>query len=174
MESLMRCPIDGRELTPLQYEEAIIHTCESCGGELLGAEALTHVVNCREKVYGSRYQQLVEVSKPLGGVPSKNLQSGICCPVCAAKMQTVNYLGEAAVHIDRCLACHAVWLDPNELEQVQVLVESWQQRAPQQLALVAGKLEAARMRAAEVGDASFQGSRFAFVNALMNRLLDAA
>ena len=32
----------------------------------------------------------------------------------------------------------------------------------------------ARMRAAEVGDASFQGSRFAFVNALMNRLLDAA
>ena len=48
-------------------------------------------------------------SRPLGGVPSKNLQRGLGCPVCAAKMQTVNYLGEAAVHIERCLACQAVW-----------------------------------------------------------------
>lgn len=170
----MRCPIDGRELTPLQYEGAIVHSCESCGGELLSSDALAHVVNSREKIFGPKYQQLVDVSRPLGGVPSRNLQRGLPCPVCAAKMQTVNYLGEAAVHIDRCLACQAIWLDPNELEQVQVLLESWQHKAPQQLALIAGKLEAARMRAAEVGDASFQGSRFSFVNAIMNRLLDAA
>ena len=70
--------------------------------------------------------------------------------------------------------CGGVWLDRNELEHIQILTERWADEAPQQLQQVAGQLEAARRDAAEQANDGFAGSRFAFINALINRLLDAA
>ena len=53
-------------------------------------------------------------------------------------------------------------------------MERWADQAPQELAKIAGKLQAARRRAEEMSSKGFEGARFAFVNALINRLLDAA
>lgn len=170
----MRCPGDGRELTPVEYEGALIHTCETCGGELLSGDSLGHIVRTRQAHFGPQWDGLMKASRPLAGVPAKNLQRGVACPVCAAKMQTVNYLGDASLMLDRCLACGSVWLDSSELEQVQIMVEKWQDRAPDQLRSISLQLENARRNACAAGEAAFQGSRFAFANALINRLLDAA
>jgi hypothetical protein len=53
-------------------------------------------------------------------------------------------------------------------------MERWADEAPQQLQAIAGKLEVARREVAEQTNDAFTGSRFAFVNALINRLLDVA
>ena len=86
-------------------------------------------------------------------------------------MVVTNYGGNSGVYVDRCPGCGSLWLDQQQLEKIQVLMEKWADEAPHELAKIAGKLEAARRRAAPKG---FEGSRFAFVNALINRLLDAA
>ena len=53
-------------------------------------------------------------------------------------------------------------------------MERWADEAKPQIQALAGKLEMARRNAAGNTAGSFSGSRFAFVNALINRLMDAA
>ena len=89
-------------------------------------------------------------------------------------MMLLNYLGDTGVHLDRCPACHGLWLDHQELERVQVLVERWADDAPEQIRSIAGQLEEAREQAARETTGVFQASRFSLVNALINRILDAA
>lgn len=170
----MRCPIDGRELTMMEYEGAVILTCDSCGGELISGDALAHIVRTRQMQFGELWPQLMQHSRPVSGVPAKSVQRGLCCPVCAAKMTTLNYFRTTDVLLDKCSQCGAVWLDQKELEQVQTLMEQWQDQAPGQLAAVSMKLEQERKRAAATGESAFAGSRFSFVNAIVNRLVDAA
>lgn len=170
----MRCPIDGRELTMLEYEGALILSCDTCGGELVSGDALAHIVRNRQQVFGELWPQLVQHSRPVSGTPAKSVQRGLACPVCQAKMTTVNYFRTTDVLIEKCGQCGAVWLDQKELEQVQTLMEQWQDQAPGQLAAISQKLEQSRKRAAATGESAFAGSRFSFVNALVNRLMDAA
>ena len=59
-----------------------------------------------------------------------------------------------------------------QLEKVQALTERWSDQASDQLQAVTGELEAARQRVAASSANAFQGSRFAFVNAMINRILD--
>jgi len=55
-----------------------------------------------------------------------------------------------------------------------MLLEKWEDAAPAQLRSAAGKLNRARAEAAARTSKAFGGSRFSFVNAMVNRLLDAA
>lgn len=170
----MRCPIDGRELTPIEHEGALVFTCESCGGDLLSGDTLSHILRTRQDVYGELWPQLVHHSRPIASTPAKSQQRGLGCPICCAKMTTVSYFGTSDICVDRCQQCHAAWLDLQELERVQALFEQWHGQAPGQLAAVSMKLEHARRKIVAAGESAFQGSRLSFVNALMNRLLDAA
>ena len=102
------------------------------------------------------------------------LRVAACCPSCNGSMRVTNYCGDSGVCVDRCDACGGLWLDHLELEKVQVLLEQWADDAPAQIQAVAGELENVRRETAERLDNAFAGSRFAFVNALINRFLDAA
>ena len=170
----IRCPIDNSQLQPVEYEGALIQTCGQCGGELLSAEALGHIVQKREEVFGADWQSLVRDHEPLRGIPNHACQHALSCPVCDSPMETINYAGDTQVIVDRCEECHALWLDHHELEMAQAILENWQNRAPGRLRAIAGDIEKARAQAAERTSGAFAGSRFAFVNAVINRLLDAA
>ena len=89
-------------------------------------------------------------------------------------MRVVNYGGDSGVFVDRCERCQGIWLDQQELEKIQLLTEQWADEAPQQLRALSSELETARQAAAAQTNSAFSGSRFAFVNAVINRLLDAA
>ena len=169
----MRCPIDGNALSPIEYEGVMILACEECGGELLSGDALSRIVNVREAHFDSEQADLLGDRTPLAGVPSDEARS-LTCPLCSGAMSAVNYGGDSGAIVDRCPTCEAVWLDAGELEKIQILMERWQDDAPFQLRAIAGELEHARRTAAAASGARFQGSRFAFVNALINRFLDAA
>ncbi|MFG0284458.1 MAG: zf-TFIIB domain-containing protein [Phycisphaerales bacterium JB039] len=170
----MRCPIDNTELTPVEYEGALIQTCASCGGELVTADALGHIIRKREEVFGPDWKSLVSDHEPLRGVPDHESRRLFPCPVCDEPMATVNYAGDTQVIVDRCESCGAMWLDQHELEMAQVILEQWKDKAPERLRAIAGDIERARADAAAKASGAFAGSRFAFVNAVINRLMDAA
>lgn len=170
----MKSPIDGSDMKPIEYEGALIYTCQTSGGELVGADALAHIIRRREQTFGAEWDALLAHHEPLRGVPGEAAERQLECPFCSAEMMPVNYGSDSAVIVDRCIGCGAVWLDAHELEMIQALMETWHDHAPDQIRSIASELERARTSAAgKVGDA-FQGSRFSFVNAVMNRLLDAA
>jgi Zn-finger nucleic acid-binding protein len=166
--------MDGRELSPFVLGGCALHTCESCGGELIPSEALKSIVQARESFFGEHWSDVVSATMPPTGVADKTVQRGVSCPVCAARMQTTLYMSETPVHLEHCLACGANWLDSTELEHVQSLLESWETRAPAPVRALQLRHESERQMAVSIGETAFQVARFRIVSALMNRLLDAA
>jgi Zn-finger nucleic acid-binding protein len=170
----MDCPQCQRRMRDMEYEGVLVKTCDGCGGEFIGADQLAHIVQTRDERFCERRQQAGSVMRPRFGVPDEEDRRTLFCPDCDTAMEVGNYGGDTAVFVDRCDRCGGVWLDCEELENVQVLMERWLDAAPAQIREIANELEDARRSAAEQTSNVFAGSRFAFVNALINRLLDAA
>jgi len=168
----MDCPICLSAMKPIPYEGCPIHTCDSCGGEFVAGESLAAIVRTRHEKFPAALLAQVQTQQPEFGVFCE--ARGLGCPACENPMRSMNYTGDTGVCIDRCELCNGIWLDREELEKVQVLLEQWQDRAPILLRPVAGKLEEARAKAAAKAGNAFRASRFSFVNAVINRLLDAA
>jgi Zn-finger nucleic acid-binding protein len=170
----MKSPIDGSEMTAIEYEGALIYTCKTSGGELVGPDALSHIVNSRQQRFGPEWDALVADHEPLRGIPGGESKRRLACPCCHDEMAPVNYGTDTAVIVDRCATCGAVWLDAHELEMIQALMEAWQDHAPASIRAISFELEDARRKAAAKANDAFHASRFSFINALFNRLLDAA
>lgn len=170
----MNCPNCGTEMNLIEYEGVLIHTCESCGGEYLGPAELAHIARTREERFPESLQAELSACDPVTGVPVEETERQLYCPACNSPMKVVNYCCNTGVFIDRCEQCDGVWLDKDELEKLQVLLERWSDEAPAKIKQMAGDLEKARREAVESTSDAFAGSRFSFINALMNRFLDAA
>jgi len=170
----MECPQCQRLLREATYEGVLIHICDKCGGEFIGADELAHIVRTREERFPEASDSTPARIQPQFGVPDSETRRRLNCPQCTATMQVNNYGGDSGIYIDCCPQCGAVWLDHNELENIQVLMERWADEAPAQIQAIAGQLEQARQHAAQTTSNAFAGSRFAFINALINRFLDAA
>ncbi len=170
----MKCPICESTLKPVDYEGVEVDVCETCGGEFLDADELGHIVRVREEVFPDDVREVLSLRQPVFGVPIEERRRQLCCPKCGCEMHALNYSTDSGVYVDRCGACGGFWLDADELEHVQILAEHWADEAPEVARRMAGRLEAARLEAARRSNGVFAGSRFAFVNALINRILDAA
>ena len=170
----MQCPQCAAGLSPAIYEGVPINTCETCGGEFVGGEELARIVQTEQQPLGQDLQLAMAHNKPSFGHTGSEPDRWLQCPACAKTMNVVNYGGDSGIFVDRCNVCGGLWLDHEELEKVQIVMERWAQEAQPQLQAIAGELEQARRKAAESTSGAFSGSRFAFVNALVNRLLDAA
>jgi Zn-finger nucleic acid-binding protein len=170
----MNCPNCSAQLRIVCYEGVNVETCDKCGGEFVEPDELAHIVKSRQSHFGKHLQDLMKDHKPMFGKPAGQSDQQRTCPACSGAMQLVNYGGDTGVGVDRCDDCGGLWLDHDEIEKVQLIMEKWQDEAPAKLNAIAGQLEMARRQAAERTSKAFAGSRFSFVNALINRLLDAA
>jgi Zn-finger nucleic acid-binding protein len=151
-----------------------IHTCEACGGELIGSEQLARIVRSRRQRRGPQHGDTLAGHRPCFSGTVARPQRALACPFCEGSMHVVNYGGDSGVFVDRCGICETMWLDHKELEKVQIVMEKWAGEAPAHLQAIAGELEQARRKAADDTRGAFCGARFSFVNAVVNRFLDAA
>ena len=170
----MQCPQCRSALELLEYEGAPVHGCDTCGGEFISAEDLGCIVRVRQEKFSAELQASLAERQPSFSVPESETTRSLSCPDCGESMRVVNYGGDSGVFVDRCERCAGIWLDQQELEKIQLLMEQWADEAPQQLRELSTELETARQAAAAQTNSAFSGSRFSFVNAVINRLLDAA
>ena len=170
----MKCPRCRTALNTSHFHDIEIHTCAACGGEFVPGAMLPRILEMRRTEFDSAMLLEVEGREPVYGVPAEELDEDVACPACSAAMRPLNYAGDTAVIVDRCDGCDGVWLDQKELDHIQAILNQWDVDAQGRLALISHRLEAARQDAAAAGDSAFQGSRFSFINAIVNRLLDAA
>lgn len=168
----MNCPCCTAPLRELSYEGVSIRTCDGCGGEFVGPQPLRHIVNVRLERFGPEIHKMVESRMPTEGVPVKDGRT-LECPSCKGATGVINYTLDSGVLIDRCTKCGGMWLDAQELENLQALLERWEDEAPARLEALEPRLRAVRETNRRLG-AKFEGSRFAFVNAVVNRILRAA
>ncbi len=169
----MKCPQCAQELKQVTYETVAIHTCASCGGEFIGTPELGPIGRARQDRFSPQLRELLAQRTPRPGVAA-DAHPALCCPGCGEPMVAFSYGGDSGVLVDRCESCDGLWLDCEELERIQVLQERWAEEATDQLKQISIDLEKARREVAQATSSAFAGSRFAFINALINRYLDAA
>lgn len=170
----MNCPACTHTLRTCTYEGVDIETCDGCGGEFVTGEEMGHIVRVRDQRFSDPQRASVAHRKPMFGIADADATTRFCCPTCRSAMNPVNYAGDTGVVVDRCPSCGGMWLDHSELEKVQMLLEKWGDEAPSKIGAAQAELNRAREKAARDSSAVFRGSRFSFVNALVNRYLDAA
>ncbi len=170
----MQCPQCGASLQATVYEGVPVHTCDTCGGEFVGGEEFARIVEHRQEQFSDELRAELDERRPSFGELSTQPDRSLGCPACGQEMAVANYAGDSGIFVDRCTVCGGLWLDQEELEKVQIVMERWADEAKPRIRAIAGELEMARRKAAGSTSSAFSGSRFAFVNALINRLLDAA
>lgn len=168
----MNCPVCSATLETITYEGIAIETCPSCGGEWLDDGELLQVAETRDELFSAEERQAIANATSFVGVPANEPGRRRECPKCGAMMQQLNYAYDTGVIIDRCTANHGVWLDASELEKVQIMFESSCDLAPETLARFRDRLRAIERK--YVQRKPVRVSRFAFVNALIARIIDIA
>lgn len=170
----MNCPLCKAALRRIAYEGVSIETCDKCGGEFVGGEQLAQIVKVRDEKFAPELLKEVSTFKPSFAVPPQAFKRSLDCPACRAATRPVNYTGDSGVVLDRCTSCSGLWLDNSELEKIQALLEKWEDEAPAKIREATGQIKDSQRRAASLTTNAFRASRFSFVNAVINRMLDAA
>lgn len=166
----MNCPNCQEPLTPMTYEGITIESCPGCEGEWLDPGELKHVVTTRDVLFDEEERRAIAAAARITPIEVDREDRDLVCPKCGGQTDAINYGGDSGIVIDKCTTCGGIWLDAGELEKVQMLVEGWQDKLPDDL-----KKHGPRLR--QVADEVHQRgkvriSRFAFVNAIINGILD--
>jgi len=98
---MKRCPRDEAELREDQRGKVVIDTCPTCEGTFLDSMELAQVLGLSKDLAIERLT--------LDDIP--NLR----CPGCQARMDSHWFSLARRVMVDKCRACHGVWLDGGEL-----------------------------------------------------------
>lgn len=119
----MHCPACSGQLEVILYENIEIETCRGCGGEWLDHTELKKIVDQRDVYFDP--QQRAEVAKTikLKQMTTDDVDRKLTCPKCHGVTKAINYSGDSGIIIDRCSGCKGIWLDPGELEKIQMFVE---------------------------------------------------
>ena len=113
-----RCPRCKVPTTRVAYEGASVRTCGECGGYWVTEVALKGISNRRHlsfpEAVKERFLQLAEES---------NSTEPLLCLSCARVMVKEQFKDWDDIVIDRCGKCGGIWLDPGELEKIQIYWE---------------------------------------------------
>lgn len=125
--SCPRCHIPLRENF---YEGVPLKICPDCGGKLIDAEVMERIIARKEVAFSDHLKAKAkdfEENFLFDPVLRKKIHADkspkIACPNCGAKMRPRPYNYQYVIPVDKCLHCHKIWFDADELEILQILIE---------------------------------------------------
>jgi Zn-finger nucleic acid-binding protein len=126
-----RCPRCRSPLVDTFYEGVAVRACGVCGGKLVPLSHLDRIFLRRELAFSDA---LIAKAKEFRGRvllnPIKKQRAkekssaGLCCPGCGQRMLARPYNYQYFVPVDKCLDCHEIWFDADEIELLQILIEN--------------------------------------------------
>ncbi|MEW6075626.1 MAG: zf-TFIIB domain-containing protein [Candidatus Omnitrophota bacterium] len=126
----MQCPRCNEQLKEMFYEGVTIDTCEKCEGEWLDSGEIIAINKVREKTFSDAEKNKAKGAQK-AGKPATHSQGPLQCPHCKVPMASSNYSYSTGIIIDRCPSCNGLWLDKDELEHIQVVIEEWDKKTPE-------------------------------------------
>ena len=125
-----RCPRCRVPLRETYYEGVPLRDCPQCHGRLVDMGLVDRIVARRELGFSKDLKRkAVEFQEnllrdPLGkGKAAGPKAGGFPCPACGWRMAARPYNYQDFIPVDKCLSCHRIWFDADELETLQILVE---------------------------------------------------
>lgn len=99
---MKRCPRDQAELREDKMGKVAIDSCPTCEGTFMDSMELAQVLGLSKDLAMERLT--------LDDIPQ------LRCPACNARMASHWFSLARRVMVDKCPACHGVWLDGGELK----------------------------------------------------------
>jgi Zn-dependent protease with chaperone function/Zn-finger nucleic acid-binding protein len=122
-----RCRVPLRENF---YEGVRVKDCQRCRGKLVDAGLVDRIVARKEVSFSDellrKAQEFHEDFMQNPASTRKITMAGparLYCPECGHLMMPRPYNYQYVVPVDKCLSCHTIWFDPDELEILQILIE---------------------------------------------------
>jgi len=156
-------------LCEINYEGVAIDTCPDCGGEWLDRDEVGAITHAREVRFSTEEIAQVKGVDAVTMTAEDDLERDLMCPSCNVPLKPFNFASTSGVILDKCPQCAGVWLDKDELEHVQILVEEWAKKLGEDQARLAPALGKMRQHSESMDRVSM--SRFGFVNAMINGML---
>ncbi|MFP4056258.1 MAG: zf-TFIIB domain-containing protein [Candidatus Brocadiia bacterium] len=164
----MRCPRCNETLRAVRYEGVPVETCPACEGEWLDAEELGKVVHTVEETFTPEQVTALDAINESVFSLDDSPPNQLHCPKCpGVELNRFNYASSSGIALDKCPGCGGIWLDKDELEHVQILVEEWEKKLDEDREKYGPALEKARQRVHQELDQGASVSRFGFVNAIL-------
>jgi Zn-finger nucleic acid-binding protein len=128
----MTCPSCGDGLQPADYEGIPLQVCRACGGRLATTDQVRRIAARREVAFSDEQHHLagliVDQGDQLRRAALRQRGRGavplVPCPRCGTTMMRRHYSYEHAVEVDYCSPCDLYWFEKDELEALQILLES--------------------------------------------------
>jgi uncharacterized protein len=172
-DETMKCPRCRTELRTIQYEGAQIETCPGCGGEWLDDGELKHIVHTVEETFPQEMKDSLDAINVSIFTIDESVENQLTCPQCPeVQMNRFNYACSSGIALDKCPQCKGIWLDKDEIEKVQLLVEEWRGKLQEDREKFAPVLQKVEQEMEEEDKDNFRISRFGFVNAVLRRIVD--
>jgi Zn-dependent protease with chaperone function/Zn-finger nucleic acid-binding protein len=125
------CPRCRVPLTGDFYEGVAIRVCGRCRGRLVDAASVDRIVARREVAFSEalvekarRFREKFVLNPLKKQKIASALDADIPCPACGYRMVARPYNYQYFVPVDKCLSCSKIWFDSDELEVLQILIET--------------------------------------------------
>ncbi len=125
------CPRCRAPLAETFYEGVALRVCPGCGGKLVGMSVIDRIVARREVAFSEElrtkareFEERVLLNPLKKRAAAARGANGLMCPGCGYRMVSRPYSYQYFIPVDKCLSCSKIWFDADELEILQVLIES--------------------------------------------------
>ena len=127
-----KCPRCRAPLVETFYEGVSIKLCPRCQGKLIDEGMMDRVIARREAGFSEALvRKAMEFKERFFSQPVKTKRISetqplvpLACPGCGCTMKARPYSYSYFVPVDKCLSCHKIWFDADEMEILQVLIEN--------------------------------------------------
>ena len=115
---MSRCPICNVRTDRLEYEGVRVRQCPQCSGYWVTPMSVRRIMHEREQSWPEAVQRkFIEIAD------ASDTRRRLTCPTCREPMRKESFKGWREITIDQCPTCKAIWLDPGELEKIQIFWE---------------------------------------------------
>ena len=169
----MKCPRCNSILSPIEYDGQGVEVCPRCKGEWLHAGELQKLVEHHDEVFTSdEIASLDAVNKEIF-TAEKDDHDELNCPVCGTvRMEHFNYGDTSGIIIHKCAQCGGIWMDKDQLQKVEEVVDGWKADLSQDEAKYGPVVEKIEVEEQKELDKAVSISRFGFMNAVLRRFCE--
>jgi Zn-dependent protease with chaperone function/Zn-finger nucleic acid-binding protein len=126
-----KCPRCGVPLTETFYEGVGVKACPRCRGRLVAMALIDRIIARKEVAFSEALVRKAGefkarfLSEPVltKRISETQPEKPPACPDCGYPLRARPYSYAFFIPVDKCLSCHKIWFDADELEILQILVE---------------------------------------------------
>jgi len=169
----MKCPRCTGILCATELNNVNVDVCPDCKGEWLFAGELLKIVEHHDEVFTPEEIAAQNAVNKEIFTAEKDDNDELNCPACVdIRMEHFNYGDTSGIILHKCTECGGIWMDKDQLQRVEEVVDGWKADLNQDIAKFGVTLQKIDREEQKELDQDVFISRFGFVNSVLRRFCE--